>query len=81
MAKQHAKLVEVPPVEASAQTATLAEQITDELISCRAYEKWQQRGCPLWDDGQDWFLARAELEQERGVSSESRPTRAAEPAA
>lgn len=68
MPKQHARPVEVAPAGASTQTAPAAE-ITDELIACRAYEKWQQRGCPLWDDGQDWLAARAELEQERGALS------------
>lgn len=76
MAKQqHARLVEAAPAEAS--TNAPGGEITEELVACRAYEKWQERGCPLWDDGQDWFAARAELERERGVRSESRPTGAA----
>jgi hypothetical protein len=37
-----------------------------ELIAARAYEKWQNRGCPMGQDGRsDWYAARAELEQER----------------
>jgi len=37
-----------------------------ELIAARAYEKWQNRGCPMGQDGQsDWYAARTELEQER----------------
>jgi len=42
------------------------DEITEEKIALRAYQKWQQRGCPLWDGETDWFAARAELEQERG---------------
>jgi hypothetical protein len=40
------------------------QAVTEEAIGVRAYEKWQQRGQPLWDQEQDWFNARAELEQE-----------------
>lgn len=47
------------------------KEISDELISARAFERWQQRGCPLWENEQDWFAARAELESERSVGTES----------
>lgn len=43
---------------------TVAEQITDEMIAVRAYERWQHRGCPLGEHEQDWFASRTELEQE-----------------
>lgn len=50
------------------QTATKKNSapptITDETIAARAYQKWHQRGCPLWDQEHDWFTARIELEQE-----------------
>jgi hypothetical protein len=36
-----------------------------ELIAERAYEKWQQRGCPRDDGRGDWLAALAELEAER----------------
>ena len=57
-------------------------EISNDLIAVRAYERWQQRGCPLWDDEQDWFAARRELEQQLGPGSEQpsleprRPARA-----
>jgi hypothetical protein len=42
------------------------EDIPDELIAARAYEKWQRRGSPAGQDGShDWHAARVELEQER----------------
>lgn len=52
---------------ASAATAEPpAAHLPDALVAPRAYEKWQLRGCPLWQDTlQDWFAARHELEQER----------------
>lgn len=36
----------------------------EQLIAARAYEKWQQRGCPLGDSNEDWFAARAEIDAE-----------------
>jgi hypothetical protein len=44
----------------------LSSDLPEQLIAQRAYEKWQRRGCPMGQDGaQDWYAARAELEQER----------------
>ena len=57
--------VNPPVVETS-----LEREIPEEIIAHRAYEKWQQRGCPLWEDQSDWFSARAELEQESGIRHE-----------
>ena len=40
--------------------------IPEELIAARAYEIWQQRGCPMGQDSaEDWHAARTQLEQER----------------
>lgn len=40
--------------------------IPEELIAARAYEIWQQRGCPMGQTSdEDWYAARTELEQER----------------
>lgn len=44
-----------------------ATQIPDERIAVRAYEKWMSRGCPIGDGQEDWFAARAEIEQELSV--------------
>lgn len=46
-------------------TSPLGE-LEEAKIAARAYEKWCQRGCPLWEEGQDWEAARAELEHEIG---------------
>jgi Protein of unknown function (DUF2934) len=60
------------PIENSANHG----QISDADIAVRAYEKWQQRGCPLGDNEQgDWHAARLELEREE------RQTTLCEPAA
>ncbi len=38
--------------------------ITDEMISERAYQIWQSRGCPQGDGGNDWEVAKQQLERE-----------------
>ena len=50
--------------KAATMKSPSSDVIADETIAARAYVKWQQRGCPLWDQDQDWFAARLELEQE-----------------
>ena len=48
------------------QVKPLPADLPEELIRQRAYEMWERRGCPMGQDGaQDWYAARAELEQER----------------
>ena len=43
-----------------------ASDIPEELVASRAYEIWQQGGCPMRTDGaEDWYAARNQLEQER----------------
>jgi hypothetical protein len=59
MRKSSAKAVDV-----TALLARKIAEIPEERIAALAYEKWKQRGCPIGDDEQDWFAARAELEHE-----------------
>ena len=35
--------------------------LNDQQIAERAYQKWQDRGCPIGDDLRDWFEAQGEL--------------------
>jgi hypothetical protein len=41
--------------------------VPHEMIAIRAHQLWVQRGCPAGQAEQDWFTARAELEQELTV--------------
>jgi hypothetical protein len=52
------------PVKSKREVAPSSNEIREERIATRAYEKWRQRGCPLWQSDEDWFAARAELEKE-----------------
>jgi hypothetical protein len=45
-----------------------AETLSESEIAVRAYELWQERGCPIGSDQEDWFQAEKELKR-RTVSS------------
>jgi len=64
-----ATISQVPRDNGTPEPATspqTAADIPQELIAARAYEIWQQRGCPMGEDGcEDWYAARDQLEQER----------------
>ncbi len=40
-------------------------------IAARAYELWQQRGCPIGSADQDWTQAEMELQHSKTLSSTS----------
>lgn len=37
------------------------KEVEEAAIAARAYECWQERGCPIGSDQEDWFKAEAEL--------------------
>ena len=49
-----------PDVQAGA-----AETVQEPAIAARAYELWQERGCPNGSDQEDWFRAEQELKGRR----------------
>jgi len=55
-----------PKVEAirSALKAQVPSDITDEMISKRAYQIWQEEGCPHGRSGEHWSRAEFELKQQ-----------------
>jgi len=54
------------------EVAPSQPEIPNDVIAARAYENWQQRGCPLWEEQQDWFTARSKLEREHGADANAR---------
>ncbi len=38
-----------------------ADTVQEPAIAARAYELWQERGCPNGSDQEDWFRAEQEL--------------------
>jgi hypothetical protein len=45
-----------------------SETVDERAIAARAYELWQERGCPTGSDQEDWFRAEEEL-RDRGRAS------------
>jgi len=43
----------------------LRKRVSQKRIAKRAYELWQQRGCPLSDGTEDWTAAEVELKSSR----------------
>jgi hypothetical protein len=39
--------------------------VSDNEIARRAYERWQERGCPPGDGSEDWIAAERELVSNR----------------
>jgi len=60
----------------STKTKRVTEQtngdILHEQISLRAYQLWQERGCPVGSDQEDWFRAEEELKERKTLSPKSR---------
>ena len=48
----------------SSVVVALRPEVADPIIAERAYFRWLSRNCPITDGTEDWFAARAELEQE-----------------
>lgn len=46
----------------------VGDTIPHETIARLAFQKWQQRGCPLGDDLRDWFDAEGELKTRKSQS-------------
>lgn len=47
--------------EVTSTAEEILEALTQETIAARAYELWQERGCPEGSPEVDWFQAEEEL--------------------
>lgn len=54
-----------------AASADLTETVDEAAISARAYELWQERGCPIGSAETDWLRAEEELKKRTGVQAAS----------
>jgi hypothetical protein len=48
------------------------DYMADAPIARRAYEYWEQRGCPFGSSQVDWFHAVADIHREMTVASDTR---------
>ena len=44
----------------------VSETVSEDAITALAYQLWQDRGCPIGSDQQDWFQAEQELKGIKG---------------
>jgi hypothetical protein len=49
------------PLSTRAPASTVVGPIKRDAIAALAFQKWQQRGCPIGEDHLDWFEAEKEL--------------------
>jgi len=47
---------------------SIANAPNEDVIAVAAYYLWQQRGCPIGSDQEDWFLAEALLKDPKNNS-------------
>ena len=55
------------PVEPVAQMQEVVPDCNQDEVAALAYKMWQERGCPIGSDQEDWFRAKNEV-QNRKVS-------------
>ena len=58
------KKVRTNPAELNRSPAGYTERspgTEEQVIALRAYELWEERGCPIGSDQEDWFRAEKEL--------------------
>ena len=51
---------ELHPLEPDAQPVAL-DPVNHDQVAAIAYRIWQERGCPIGSDQEDWYRAEAEL--------------------
>lgn len=67
MASRAVKVVPSKAVMSDPDVHPNPTEVDDSEIAARAYQCWQERGCPLGSDQEDWFRAEAELRKRKEV--------------
>jgi len=55
------RALKIDPKKATEPADVQPGGIEESAIAVRAYEIWQERGCPIGSDQEDWFRAEQEL--------------------
>jgi len=67
LVEESAAIAENPnkPAESAVQTVGAEMSCNEDGIAALAYKLWQERGCPLGSDQEDWFRAESELKNRK----------------
>ena len=67
LVEESAAIAENPtePVESAGQTAGFETDCNQDGVAALAYKLWQERGCPIGSDKEDWFRAENELKNRK----------------
>ncbi len=56
-------------VDAAEETVHVNPGCNQHEIAALAYKLWQERGCPIGSDQEDWFRAENELKREKASAA------------
>ncbi len=59
----------IEPAESAAQQAGVEQDGNQDGVAALAYQMWQERGCPIGSDLEDWFRAENELRNRRAMAA------------
>jgi len=67
LVEESAAIAENPTesVASAGQTAGFETDCTQDGVAALAYQMWQERGCPIGSDQEDWFRAENELKNRK----------------
>ena len=57
------------PTESAAPGAGVEQDCNQEAVAALAYQMWQERGCPIGSDQEDWFRAENELRNRKSMAA------------
>ncbi len=61
----------IEPAQSAAQAAGVEQDCNQDGVAALAYQMWQERGCPIGSDQEDWFRAENELKNRRVAAGAS----------
>jgi len=57
------------PAESAPQSGGVEQDCNQDGVAALAYKMWQERGCPIGSDQEDWFRAESELKNAKTVAA------------
>ena len=71
LVEESAAIAENPnePAESAGPTAGVETDCNQDGVAALAYKMWQERGCPIGSDQEDWFRAENELKNRKVLAA------------